>query len=97
MDGRLVGLEVDRDDRGDRAGREPGLGQRVMRQRGNFLGRDAALAADTERQDRRVEDERIIAGRGGTVADEDLVGLYFETRRQSRRAANRRRRPLRQA
>ena len=46
MDRRLVGLEVDRNDRGDRARREPGRGERVARQRRDFLGRDAALAAD---------------------------------------------------
>ena len=60
MNGRLVGLEVDRDDRGDRARREPGLGESVVCQPGDFLGRNAALAADPERQDRRMKHQRVI-------------------------------------
>ncbi len=79
MDRRLVGLEVDRNDRGDRTRREPGLGERVVRQRGDFLGRDAALAADAERQDRRMEDERVLVRRCGSRS----VTMILRSRRPS--------------
>ena len=43
--------------------REPGLGQAVARQRGDLLGRAAALAADAERQHRRMKDQRVARRR----------------------------------
>ena len=55
MDRRLGELKLDRDDRGDRTRREPRLVERRAREIRDFVRRAAALAADPERQDRRME------------------------------------------
>ena len=48
-----------------------GFGQRVLRQARNLFGGAAALAADAERQHRRVKHQRIGIGWRRTIGDDD--------------------------
>ncbi len=49
MHGGLVGLEVQRNDDGDRAGSKSLLGERRLGKRDQLVGGATALAADAER------------------------------------------------
>ena len=74
VDPRLGKLQLDRDDRCDRARRQPGLGKGRAREIRDFLGGTAALAADPERQDRRVEHQGVGFRFPCPVRHDDAVG-----------------------
>ena len=82
---RFAELQLDRHDGGDRAAREPRLGERRPRQMRNLLGRTAALASDAERQDGRVENQGVGIRTDLTVRHDDT---FLPTLRPADRAGS---------
>jgi hypothetical protein len=71
MNPRFAELQLDRHDCGDCSSREARLGERRARQLHNLLGGAAALAADAERQDGRVENQGVGIRIDLTVGHDD--------------------------